>query len=107
MFDVKRSIIFSNSGIAWDNKVLFCHATGGGDTYNGKKFYPDGSEHCRSVGSHGGAYNTLYSGCTGSNLELVINLRGKDEHIVDIIAQGAINSCVVFMQGGGGMWLMA
>ena len=69
-------------------------AIGGGLTYTGGVYYPDGAERQSAVGSHGSGRFSRYIDCMGINTYGGMNLRGREEFVSNYIQLGACDQPV-------------
>jgi hypothetical protein len=77
---------------------------GGGSAYDGLRFFPQGPTNCSVVGSHGAAWNTVYSESKGGGVNVVVNLRGFDEAVHGVYGSGAMEHLVSSFIGDGVVW---
>jgi len=65
-----------------------CHVTGGGHAEDGDNFFPVGSISSDGIGSHGGAFGTIFEGNTIVDAYHGILTRGREERILNNLIGG-------------------
>jgi hypothetical protein len=93
--------VIGAQAISWRTSILNCSVSGGGVGYAGDAFWPVGTALNSGIGSHGGAYGTVYTGCIVSDVEIGYPIRGLEETIQSCAHRGYGDHCVRITYGGG------
>lgn len=93
--------ISGTQGSSWNNCTTNISGTGGGRAYDGVMFFPAGATESSVCGSHGNAFQTLYTNTSGTDVHGVLNCRGRDEVARGIHGAGAMQYLLNLFHGGG------
>lgn len=101
-FSCRRTLdVAGTQMIAWGNQIENVHGYGGGEAYDGNRFYPNGPTLCTVAGSHGAGYQTRYRDIRGASTYGVVNIRGEDEEIQGIWGCGQMQELLHIFYGDG------
>lgn len=78
---------------SWNTQYINCSVYGGGLTYEGIPFFPNGSVFNSGMGTHGGGYNIELTGCKIYDVMQGFSHRAKDTTVRNCAQYGLAERC--------------
>lgn len=98
----RRTLDFGGTQMmSWDNETDEIVAYGGGTSYTGERFWPNGPVLNGAVGSHGGGRGTIFKNSRGVDVYTIVNTRGAFEAVRGVYGAGKIERLVGVLRSDG------
>lgn len=90
-------------GVSWYNRLRNLRSAGGGQSFAGEAYWPEGNLLVEVTGSHGAAAGTVYEDISGQDVSGLLNIRGLNETASGLRGWGRMDRMILIQYGGSGL----